>query len=415
MRVQRTVPPAAAPFGMKAVLHGIAGLVRGPRSRRRREAELREYFGVRHVFLVSSGKAALTLVLRALKRIAPEKSEVLIPAYTCFSVPAAIARAGLKVALCDIDPSTFDFDYRHFGNAVNDATLCVVPSHLFGIPSDMDRINDLCRRKGVFVIEDAAQAMGGTYRGKKLGTIGDAGFFSLGRGKNVTCGSGGILVTNSVRIAHALYAECASLGEPGIREELGAYCMLLLLGLFLHPLLYWLPAGLPFLRLGETRYSGEFPVQRLSGMRAGVLAGWEERLEQGNAERKGNTRLLSLYLQVDTSRGAPPLLRFPLLTGSDRAREVLCVSSRERGLGISRMYPCPVNEISEIREQFSGRTFPSAKKAAETLVTLPTHPLLSARDREALRGLLEELFSARPPGLQEKCGAMKGKDGGLHA
>ncbi|MFO0754205.1 MAG: DegT/DnrJ/EryC1/StrS family aminotransferase [Thermodesulfovibrionales bacterium] len=413
--MRRTLPPAAAPFGMKAMLQGIAGLVLGNRFLKRREEEIREYFGVRHVFLVSSGKAALTLLLRALRRISPEKREVLIPAYTCFSVPAAVAKAGLKVALCDVDPATFDFDYRRLENAVNNATLCVVPSHLFGIPSDMDRINDLCRRRGLFVVEDAAQAMGGDYRGRRLGTLGDAGFFSLGRGKNVTCGSGGIIVTGSARIAGVLSDAYASLRKPGAAEELKEYCMLLLLCLFLRPSLYWLPAGLPFLGLGETRYPGEFPVQRLSGMRAGVLAGWRERLEQGNAGRMDTTRFLSLHLSAVASKGAPPLLRFPLLTGSGRAREALCSTSRERGLGISRMYPCPVNEIGALREQFSGKTFPSAKRIAETLVTLPTHPLLTARDREALCSLIGESLSARPGGMQEKCRAMQDGKGGLHA
>lgn len=123
---------------------------------------------------------------------------MVIPAYTCFSVPSAVVKAGLDVALCDLDASTFDFDYRLLEAAVNEKTLCVIPSHLFGIPSEMDRVNAICREKGVYVVEDAAQAMRGPTKGK-LGTLGDVGFFSLGRGKNITCGSGGIIVTNSIQ------------------------------------------------------------------------------------------------------------------------------------------------------------------------------------------------------------------------
>ena len=78
---------------------------------------------------------------------------------------------------------------------MTDETLCVLAIHLFGIPANLDRIKKLCRKKDIFIVEDAAQAMGGEYKGGMLGTIGDVGFYSLGRGKNITCGSGGIIVT----------------------------------------------------------------------------------------------------------------------------------------------------------------------------------------------------------------------------
>ena len=75
------------------------------------------------------------------------------------------------------------------------------PTHLFGIPSDVDRTRRICEEKGIFLVEDAAQAMGVEHGGRKLGTLGDVGFFSLGRGKNISCGSGGIILTSSADIA----------------------------------------------------------------------------------------------------------------------------------------------------------------------------------------------------------------------
>jgi len=112
MKIQRTIPPAAAPVDLMSILHGIAGFFMGKRYIKKVESEIKSYFGVNHVFLVSSGKAGLALILQALKSLHPERNEVLIPAYTCFSVPSAIIKAGLKVSLCDIDPSTLDFDYE---------------------------------------------------------------------------------------------------------------------------------------------------------------------------------------------------------------------------------------------------------------------------------------------------------------
>src|SRR5262249_13192015 len=109
MRIRRTLPPAAAPLGWRDLLNGIAGMSDPARAMRAREGELRRHFGVRHVFLVSSGKAALTLALTAL-RSRSTRTDVVIPAYTCVSVPAAVLKAGLRPVLCDVDPATFDFD-----------------------------------------------------------------------------------------------------------------------------------------------------------------------------------------------------------------------------------------------------------------------------------------------------------------
>src|SRR3989441_11014367 len=92
MRIGRRVPPAAAPLCWKDLWHGVSGIFSPERSLRALEAEIRRHFAVSHVFLVSSGTAALTLTLMALKSLSP-KTEVVIPAYTCFSVPAAILRS----------------------------------------------------------------------------------------------------------------------------------------------------------------------------------------------------------------------------------------------------------------------------------------------------------------------------------
>jgi len=349
--------------------------------------EIREYLGVKHVFLVSSGKAALAVILSALKSINPDRKHVLIPAYTCFSVPSAIVRARLEISLCDIDPSTFDFDYSLLEKSINEDTLCVVPDHLFGIPSDMDKINNLCRDKGIFVIEDAAQAMGGEYNGRKLGTIGDAGFFSLGRGKNITCGSGGIIVTNSRKIAAAVENEIAGLESPGIKETVREFFMVLALGLFIHPAAYWFPAGLPFLKLGETVFYRDFPVKKFSGMKAGLLKNWRKRLEESNDARRKNTAYFCgrLRSMLRLSNGSSiPCLRLPAMPDEAGTKERNFSSPDMAGLGISRMYPTAINEVEEIRERFDGMAFPSAEKAAESLLTIPTHQLLTEKDKEKI-------------------------------
>jgi len=110
------------------ILHGLAGVLYGKRYLNRLSEEFKDYFGVGSVFFVSSGRAALYLILQALKSLSP-KQQVVIPAYTCFSVPSAIVKAGLKVTLCDVDPETFDFDRNQLEKTIGQDTLCVIPTH----------------------------------------------------------------------------------------------------------------------------------------------------------------------------------------------------------------------------------------------------------------------------------------------
>ncbi|MCG3116105.1 MAG: DegT/DnrJ/EryC1/StrS family aminotransferase [Candidatus Manganitrophus sp. SA1] len=403
MKIQRTIPPAAAPLDWRDLGRGVTGLFSNRVSARRVEAEMKAYFGVKHLFLVSSGKAALTLILLALKSLSP-KREVVIPAYTCFSVPSAVVKAGLDVALCDLDASTFDFDYRLLESAVNEKTLCVIPSHLFGIPSEMDRVNTICREKGVYVVEDAAQAMGGAYKGGKLGTLGDVGFFSLGRGKNITCGSGGIIVTNSDLIAEAIRRHDHGLEAPQMGETLGELLQLILMALFIRPVFYWFPAGLPFLKLGETFFHRDFPVKRLSGAKVGLLRNWRERLERSNQKRAETAAYFREHLQLKTSKKENiPYLRLPILMNRREERDRLYALSRKQGYGLSLMYPAPINEIEEIKDDFKGSDFPVAKKMAETLLALPTHPYLSERDKREICALLARESPSQDLGWAADC------------
>ena len=391
MKFKRVIPPTAPPLYLKDILlYGIGGLVLANRNIKKLESEIKEYFGAKYVFPVSSGKASLTLILLALKSLS-KKQEVLIPAYTCFSVPSAIVKAGLKVTLCDIDPLTLDFDYKLLNEAINQDTLCVVPNHLFGIPSDIDRILSLCRKRGIFVVEDAAQAMGGLYKGRKLGTIGDAAFFSLGRGKNITCGSGGIIITNSAEIGDAIQKYYSHLKRPSLAESIKEFFQIMLMSLFIHPALYWIPKGLPFLKLGETIFYRDFPIRRLSGMKAGFLMNWRNHLMESNGTR---TELADYFIERLPFKAnhltSIPYLRFPVFLDSRKKRDRIYFLSQRCGLGISLMYPTAINEIEEIRGSFNSQVFPSARKVAGRLIAIPTHYLLSEKDKEAICELFNE-------------------------
>ncbi len=224
MRIGRTLPPAAAPIPWRNIF-GAASYIfnNSPEHLKKLETELKSYFDTKHCFLVSSGKAALTLILESLQDISPGKDEVLIPAFTCFSVPAAIRKAGLHIKLCDMGADSLDFDQKTLGNIAEEEQqekklLCVIPTHLFGFPADVESCRNVFA-DDVIIVEDAAQAMGNEMQGKKLGTIGDIGFFSLGRGKPLSTMEGGIIVTNRDDLAQAIKKRIQSLPEYGTIDK----------------------------------------------------------------------------------------------------------------------------------------------------------------------------------------------------
>jgi dTDP-4-amino-4,6-dideoxygalactose transaminase len=318
------------------------------------------------------------------------RNEVIVPAYTCFSVPAAVLKAGLRPVPCDIDPSNFDYDHGLLERALKSTTLCVIAHHLFGVPSNVEKIRELCGARGVFVIEDAAQAMGINVDGRHLGTFGDAGIFSLGRGKHLTCGSGGIVVTSSPEVASALAARYAELGRTSVGQSVKDFLTVAFMTLFIRPRLYWLPASLPFLRLGETVYPKNIVMTRLSAMKAGFLHNWQARLARANAIRARAAAYFCERIPV-TNGGThvPAYLRLPILMKNRNEQERVHAQSISAGLGVARAYPAPVGDIPEVRVASFGarRSFPAARDVVERLLTIPTHELLSERDKHDIAEL----------------------------
>lgn len=398
MKIRRTLPPAASPLTWKDWGGGFRGLF-DPGILGRIGREFVEHFGARHAFLVSSGKAALVLILQALREDSSRR-KVVVPAYTCYSVPSAVIKAGLDVVPCDIDESTLDFDYGLLAGLVDEETLCVVPTHLFGVPSDVARCREICRRAGAYVVEDAGQAMGARAGGKALGTLGDVGFFSLGRGKNITCLSGGVILTSDDEIAGRIRRRWEGLERESRFTALQAILEAALLIVFLRPRLYWFPAGLPFLGLGETRFVDDFPVRPLGRFHAGLLEGWRSRLESFNSRR---AHVAGIYADRLALEGRSPFhpanvpfLRFPLFASDPGTKRDLC--ERGRRLGMSPMYPDTIANLGPIRRGRRGPVCERAERVAGMLFTLPTHIYVTEKDCVELTGLLRGRLAGEDAG-----------------
>jgi dTDP-4-amino-4,6-dideoxygalactose transaminase len=163
------------------------------------EKNFAEYVGVQHCVALNSGTAGNQIALQAL--IQPG-DEVITAPNTFIATSEGITAAGGKVVFCDIDEQSYNLDPKKLEEAITPKTRAIVPVHLYGQPADMDPIMEIARKHDLFVIEDAAQAHGASYRGKNAGAIGHAAVFSFYPGKNLGAyGEGGAITTNMDKVA----------------------------------------------------------------------------------------------------------------------------------------------------------------------------------------------------------------------
>ena len=215
------------------------------------EDEFAAYCGTTEAVGLSSGTESLVLALRAIG-VGPG-DEVILPANTFIATAEAVAAVGATPHLIDVDPGTHLITAEAVDDALGPRTRCVIPVHLYGRTVDLDPILALTRRAGVAVIEDACQAHGARYRGRRVGSIGDCGCFSFYPAKNLGAwGDGGALVTNDGRIGHRVRLLRSHGEEPRYRHRL----------------------------VGTTA--------RLDGIQAAVLRVKLRRLDEWNAARRGS-------------------------------------------------------------------------------------------------------------------------------
>ena len=177
--------------------HGFDAMRKGIYKVREFEAALAGKFRVPHAQAVCSGSAALRVALAALD-IGPG-DEVVIPSFTFVATAEAVIQAGAELVIVDID-DTFNLDPDAFAAAISERTKAVIPVHMMGAPADMDRIVEIARARGIRVLEDSAQGVGGQFKGRYLGTIGDIGCYSFDAGKVIITGEGGMVVTNDKQL-----------------------------------------------------------------------------------------------------------------------------------------------------------------------------------------------------------------------
>lgn len=368
------LPPAETRLPLSALVRGLL-----PR-RADFSKKFGAYLGADNCILAGNARSLLYLLLRALQNQAGAGSakEVLIPGYTCYSVAAAVVKAGLKVALYDLDPHTFQPDFEDVRRKINSATLAVIGQHLLGVKADIKELAEIAHQHGVCCIEDSSQHLGAGQFGPGKGMIADYAIFSFGRGKPLPLGSGGALVAKEQEILFQVNQQLKTCPAHSANRLL-PYAVQILSW----PRLYWILERLP-LGLGSTHYDPGFSVstmavfyQRLAN---DALAGLD-RLTQHRA------KLSRIYQQQfsDSENGVSSCVRYPLLVGNQG--EFLRIFS----LGVRRLYPLALCDLPGLNASLviRGKPVLGAREIAAQLVTLPTH--LAANTKTARKIAYESI------------------------
>ncbi len=393
-------PPAGVPISLRDIASAI----------RRSSGEappafarlVGDFVGVKHAFDFNSGRTALSVILRALVEMSNDKRDVVVmPAYTCFSVASSIAKCGLGIMLCDVDPKTLDYDFEQLDKSDFSRVIALIGCSLFGKLCDWDSLNRIADNRDLFLIDDAAQSFGCSDGCRMSGTMGDAGFFSFGRGKNLSTYSGGIALTENPELASRIERISESLPRPGSMDRSMTLVKMTAYSLLLRPELYWLPKSMPFLGLGETVFDPEFEMARLGNLQArlgeimfshtGLLNSVRENISRQMIERL--SKVSGLFIPGADSERPIPYLRLPVLLPDRKSRDIAIRRLRHQGIGASSMYPSAIDQIPGIDDHLAnpGTELPGAKSLSGRLMTLPTHPYMREKDIDTIVQVLTDL------------------------
>ncbi len=303
------------------------------------EKEFAEYCGVKYCAGIDSGTSALSLALRSLG--IGRGDEVITVPNTFIATTLAISSIGASVKFVDINPDTYNIDAAKLEDAISDKTKAIMPVHLFGQPVDMDKILKVAKKHNLRVVEDACQAHGAEYKGKKVGSMGDVACFSFYPGKNLGAyGDGGALMTNDEELRDKVIA----LRNYGSKIK------------YYHPIKGF--------------------NNRLDAIQAAVLRVKLKHLDKWNEKRRKNAQLYNELLGNDDVKvpieenGNKHIYHLYVIRA--KQRDKLAEFLNGRGISTGIHYPVPIHLQRAYEELKLGKgSFPITEKYAGEILSLP--------------------------------------------
>jgi dTDP-4-amino-4,6-dideoxygalactose transaminase len=372
------------------------------------------FIGAEHAFAFWKGRVALYAMLRALG--IGKGDEVILPGYTCVMDVNPIMYVGATPVYVDVDPITYNMAPHLLEAAVTDRTKLILAQHTYGYPVEMDEVLAIAKGRSIPVVEDCCLALGSRYRGRLLGTMGLAAYFSFQWNKPYTSGLGGMAVTSDDALAADIRGLCESqLIRPGFKEVSMLRAQLAVYRTFIYPRTTAMAQNL-FRRLTRMGlvvgssgaredvpemaadfFKGMSPVQCRAGL-SRIAA-----LDRGIAHRK---RLAGLYDQqlddIGWPRPAIPDHHDPVLV-----RYPVRVANKERALAeaarhyveLGSWFECPLHPKETPMEEYGYRTgmCPVAERASAEVVNLPVHPRANERTVERTVKFIRSIGPADAP------------------
>ena len=314
------------------------------------ESEMADYCGTSHAVGCASGSDALLLALMVCG-VKPG-DEVITSPFTFFATAGSVARLGAKPVFVDIEPAGFNLDENQLESLITERTRAIMPVHLFGQCAEMDKINEIANRRGIAVIEDAAQAVGAEYKGRRAGSLGEMAAFSFYPSKNLGgAGDGGLLTTNDPEVAERLRRSRAhGAKNKYIHEEVGIN-------------------------------------SRLDSLQAAILRVKLRHLDKwAEARRENAARYMELFAEtglVEKGLVALPESRADVyhvynqfvIRAKDRDR--LKSYLKDEGIGTEVYYPLSLH-LQECFKYlgYSNEDFPESERASQEALAIPIYPEL---------------------------------------
>lgn len=338
-------------------------LAQGPKVTELEEA-FAQYCGTKYAVAVNSGTATIHAALYAAG--VREGDEVITVPFSFIATINPILMLNATPVLVDINPETFNIDVSKVEALISDKTKAILPVHLYGQPADLNELNEIAKRHGVAVIEDACQAVDADYDGKKAGNLGDLGCFSLYATKNIMSGEGGIVTTNSKSFVTAMKQfRQHGMSAPYMYEELGYN--------------YRLTDLQAAIAIAQLKKASSFTARR-----------------QKNASKlnDGLTGIKGIKLPVVKEGRSHVYHQYTIRINNDfpLTRDEFVQAVQEKGVGAGVYYPKPLHSYPHIEKLgFKLGDFPEAEKAADEVVSLPVHPHVSDEDVQTIINVIREV------------------------
>src|SRR5436309_702857 len=325
------------------------------------EEEFARYCGTRYAVSTASGTAALQIALQSMG--IEQRDEVVTTPFSFFATSNAVIHAGAQPRFADVENEGFNIDPVKVETKLTAMTRAIIPVHLYGQPSRMEEFRDLAEDKGISIVEDACQAHGAEYDGKRVGSLGRVGCFSFYTSKNMTvCGDGGMIVTNDEELADSArsYRDCGRASK---------YTMS---------------------RIGYT--------SRLNTVNAAIGRVQLRKLDTWNKTRRRIADLYRKALEGASGITLPPTETpketpvYHLFVVRSTRKDQLAAYLERNGVEPAIHYPVPIHLQTPYREKYgySEGLFPIAERLAGQVLSLPIHPAITEEEVHTVSRLIRE-------------------------